>query len=99
MYKNIKCKNQTDFMDYVKTQSEIVIYGAGWAGKLVYNFLKIYDIQVSAFAVTNLQKVEIIERICILSLDEALCKYPAVFVILAVLPDKQIEMQNFLEMK
>ena len=99
MYKEIKCKNQTDFMDYVKTRSEIVIYGAGWAGKLVYNFLKIYDIQVSAFAVTKLQKVERIEQICVLSLDEALCKYPAAFIILAVLPDKQIEMQNFLEMK
>lgn len=95
----ININNQTDFLTEIKKQTEIIIYGAGWAGKLMHDFLKIYGIRVSAFAVTKLQNDEKIEQICVLALDDALQKYSNAFIILAVLSDKQKEMRDLLDAK
>ena len=84
-------------MGYIKNDRYYYLWC--WVGKLVYDYLRIKGIGVSAFAVTKLQNDEMIDQTRVLALDDALRKYPNAYIILAVLPDKQKEMQNTLESK
>lgn len=85
------------FLDEAGKHKDIIIYGAGWAGKLVYGYLKIHNIQISSFAVTKRQDMEKAARVQVMDLEDALSEYPEAFIILGVLPDKQKEMQDCLK--
>ncbi|MDE7272485.1 MAG: hypothetical protein K2N95_05400 [Lachnospiraceae bacterium] len=85
------------FLDEAGKHKHIIIYGAGWAGKLICGYLKIHNIQISSFAVTKRQDIETADQVQVMDLENALSEYPEAFIILGVLPDKQQEMQDCLK--
>ena len=65
-------KNMEQFDSYLNENTSYTIYGAGWAGKIVCEFLQAHNIRVSGFAVTNLGKQRELKDLPVRSLDGAL---------------------------
>ncbi len=85
----------------LQTSKNIIIYGAGVRGDLVFRILyneKLYD-KIACFAVTDNRKATSIAKKNVLFIDDALRQYPDSLVVIAVVRGTTVygEMKQYLE--
>lgn len=92
-------KTIKEFITEINYEKQLIIYGAGEIGKLVYKFLKSKGISVTAFAVTMQNSEWEYEGIPVRPLDDILNYYQEVelIIILAVTKTHQFSMEGELK--
>ncbi len=92
-------KTMDEFHKASDNQKKLILYGAGWAGKTVYKFLKIHHIDNVEFAVTAMSESVESEDISISNIDNVLQDnlIDEINIMITVTREKQRMLQEELE--
>ena len=92
-------KTMDEFHKASDNQKKLILYGAGWAGKTVYKFLKIHHIDNVEFAVTVMSESVESEDISISNIDNVLQDnlIDEINIMITVTREKQRMLQEELE--
>ena len=79
-------------------RSKLVVYGAGWAGKIIAGYLKQKGITITYFGVTQRKNgnPKEVDGIPVLEIDEVYEKMPLAGIILGAVSFTQREMESYL---
>ena len=95
----MKIKSCSELLKIAKEQSHIVIYGAGWAGKIIAGYLKMHGIERICFGVTVQKENDVaeVDGISVREIRQLYIDNPKVYIILGALAATQRNMADYLE--